>query len=183
MLGFQAKSAIVGTVAALAMGCGSSQPATETPATAAPAASAAAAPGAEHHGEEHPDMSPSLRAFHDVLAPLWHAPEGAERTTATCDGTAKLRAQADAIVSAEVPLAARADESLWKSDATALTASIDVLAKACAEDGRPRFGASFGAVHESFHKLLARSSPGEAQLASPTRAMRELSSGGATSPP
>ena len=141
--------AFLGILFLATVGCGSGQPATATPATATQAEPA-------HHGEQHPGMNGPVHDFHEVLAPLWHAPDGAERTVATCEGTSRLASGAAAIVAGEVPEAARGDAAGWKADAAALAASIDALAKLCAEEGRPGFGAGFGVVHEGFHKLIDR---------------------------
>lgn len=116
--------------------CGSSQPAAET--TPPPKAD-------EHEGhEEHGDMPAEVQAFHDVLAPLWHAPEGAERTAKTCDSTGALEEKAVAI------------EAVWKTEGKELHDSVKALAEECARDGRPEFQTRFAAVHTAFHALAER---------------------------
>lgn len=98
----------------------------------------------EHEGEEHGEMPPAVHAFHEQLAPLWHAPEGDERAQHTCEAVPAMKAQAAAIEGSE-----------------GLVAALDALAEACAADGRPDFAAKFGAVHDAFHAVLEQSQGGQ----------------------
>ena len=119
---------------------------------------------AEHHestggGEHHEALPPALDAFHEILAPLWHAEAGEERTDRTCSAMDSFRTRAEAVRSSPPPPAAESDSAGWQSAADALGGSVDALAAACAADGRPAFAESFERVHEAFHALVERSHP------------------------
>jgi hypothetical protein len=94
---------------------------------------------AEHHDEGA--QSPAVHAFHEALAPLWHADKGPERVTKTC-------AQAGALH----------DKAVATKDAE-LVAATTALVTECEKEGRPEFEARFAAVHESFHGAAKRSKP------------------------
>jgi hypothetical protein len=96
--------------------------------------------GKEEHdgkGKEHDDSAQPapVRAFHEALAPLWHADKGPERVTKTCAQAPALKAKADATSNAE------------------LVAATAALVAECDKAGRPDFEARFAAVHERFHAL------------------------------
>src|SRR5215213_7130056 len=85
------------TLLALAtIACGGAQPAAPAP----PAAN-------EQHeiaGEEHhAGTAPAISAFHDVLAPLWHADAGAMRTDDTCAAIPRFRDLAGDIITTVPP--------------------------------------------------------------------------------
>jgi len=128
--------AIVSALPFLLLACGSSPPA---PATAATTSGASSQPGQreghKQHHEDHGDLPAPVRAFHDELAPLWHAEKGAERTKNTCDKAAALRDKATATNDKD------------------LVEATSALVSECAKDGRPDFEAKFAAVHKQFHKL------------------------------
>ena len=95
------------------------------------------------HDEEHKKIAGGpLDAFHDVLAPLWHAPDGPTRTTQTCATVPSFKERAAAAAS----LDGGAD----------LVASVGALEKACDAPGRPDFKARFSAVHDAFHHAVEK---------------------------
>jgi hypothetical protein len=96
------------------------------PATTTAAASAAPAPTKE-----------SIDAFHDLLAPLWHAPESSERTEKTCAAVPDLERRAQAIGDAP------------------LVESIHALEAECAGD-RAAFQPRFSTVHDAFHAAMEK---------------------------
>ena len=55
-----------------------------------------------HHGE-HGALPGPVNDFHEVLAPLWHAPKGPERANATCGKVMDLNTKASAITTAPAP--------------------------------------------------------------------------------
>jgi hypothetical protein len=125
---------LVATLAALAA-CGG--------APAAPATPTGAEAGEHRHhdhdgkGKEHDDSAQPapVRAFHEALAPLWHADKGPERVVKTCAQAPALKAKAEAT-----------------SDADLVAATAALVAE-CDKAGRPDFEARFAAVHERFHAL------------------------------
>lgn len=119
----------------------------------APPASARHGEGHEHgehghgehgheHGEhgEHAKLSPALKDFHEVLAPVWHSPAGAERVAKTCTASETLSAKATATGDAE------------------LIASTAETKKACAATGRPVevVESAIMKVHQRFHAIAER---------------------------
>src|SRR5690606_160573 len=133
------KIAVASACLALAA-CGGSQ--STKPATHP--AEAGADPGEEKapaaHGKEaHEQLPPQVKAFHDVLAPLWHAEKGPKRTSDTCKSVGELKMAALAIEDAPVPEEAASDAEGWKKDARALTASVGGLEGSCNQDGNPEF--------------------------------------------
>ncbi len=84
----------------------------------------------------------SIAAFHDVLAPLWHAAEGPERTDKTCAATATMEQRAQDIGDAP------------------LVEAVHALAAECAGN-RQAFQAKFTAVHTAFHAVAEKAGPTE----------------------
>lgn len=139
-------------VALLGLGCTKKD---ATAPTTAPANDSAAAPAEEHRGEpghQH-EFAGGVKAYHDVLSPLWHAPKDDARVANTCDAAADLVTKAGAIEAEPVPAAAGDNGDAWKAAAGALTASSKQLAALCAAD-RKDFDATFTALHEAFHALI-----------------------------
>jgi hypothetical protein len=91
--------------------------------------------------------------FHDHLAPLWHAPEGDERTSDTCAHAGELHAAAQAIVDAGAPHGAAAD---YLDQASALVTACAALHTECESPARADFAAKFAAVHTAFHAVAER---------------------------
>lgn len=127
-------------VAFVLAACGGSPPAESPPAGHQHGAHQGEGHGHGHgHGhEEHkgPEkLSPPLKEFHAVLAPLWHLDKGPGRAEKTCAETKPLQEKADATQDAE------------------LAAAVKALSEECAKEGRPEFDARLTAVHERFHAL------------------------------
>lgn len=94
--------------------------------------------GGEEH-RDHPEMTPELRAFHDVLAPVYHMDPGAERAQASCDA-------ADSMAS----LAADVSEET--------VTAVEGLSTSCA--GEPDVEgteAALESVHDAFHHAMEAS--------------------------
>jgi hypothetical protein len=81
-------------------------------------------------------MAPGLHDFHEVLAPIWHATPGAERTGKACSGQKDLAAKAAAVGDAE------------------LTADVDAVKAAC--DSKGDVEGKMSVVHDRFHKLAEK---------------------------
>ena len=60
-------------------------------------------------GNAHEGLPPEMQAFHDVLAPRWHAAQGPQRLTDTCSAVPQFKSTADAIAVATPPITANAD--------------------------------------------------------------------------
>jgi hypothetical protein len=110
----------------------------------------------EHEGSgargEHEGMTPELTAFHDLLAPLWHAEKGPKRMKDTCAAVPQFKTSADAVAKATPPTKANADT--WTQATRALVASVDALETACKTNDNAKFEAAFHNVHEAFHSLM-----------------------------
>mgnify|MGYP001613274126 CR=1 FL=1 len=105
----------------------------------------------EHMGE-HPPMPASMTAFHDVLAPLWHAAEGAQRTADTCNAITELINRARAMLTDPAP--AGVDGNTWGNAAIKLEGAVKNLHAECGTAARTSFPAMFTGVHDAFHAML-----------------------------
>jgi hypothetical protein len=123
----------------LAIACSKKEP------TPAPAA-------AQKTGEHDMEMPSELKAFHDVLAPRWHAEKGAQRMKDTCAAVPDFLAAQSALVKAP-PAGANLDT--WVAGNKALVGAIGELDSACKANDATGFEAAFQKVHEGFHVLLA----------------------------
>ena len=133
--------------------CGGKDKGTSTtPTTATDGSGSAAATGSGAVEGEHGELSPEMKAFHDLLAPLWHAPQGPERIANTCGAIEQFKSAANAIATATPPLAANADT--WTTGTRALVSAVDELGAACKAAGVGRIETAFTAVHEAFHALM-----------------------------
>ena len=112
----------------------------------------AAAPVADEHEHEFP---PEVEAFHDVLAPLWHADPGPGRTDNTCAALEDLGDRAEAVATGTVPPLEREEQLSWQQAAELLVVSVEELELVCDQEGRPGFEDSLSAVHDRFHALIA----------------------------
>jgi hypothetical protein len=90
------------------------------------------------HHEEHGQLSPALKDFHGVIAPVWHSDAGAVRVEKTCSSAKSIQDKAQATGDA------------------ALIAAAGALDPACAAPGRPDVEAKLTAVHERFHALAEK---------------------------
>jgi hypothetical protein len=134
-------------VVAFLVACGSKQPSPTK--TGEPAGSGDHAGSADQH---HAEMPSEMQAFHDLLSPRWHAPQGAQRMKDTCDAVPQFQANADAIGKATPPTTADADT--WTNATRALVSAVGDLATAC-KGNQGAFEAAFSKVHEVFHALMA----------------------------
>ena len=105
----------------------------------------------EHHhemggadGEEHANIPPEMKAFHDVLAPRWHA-QGDKRMTDACAAADQFVSAADTLAKATPPVNANADT--WTAGTRALVAAVNDMKASCTD-------ATFTKVHEAFHALM-----------------------------
>ncbi len=114
-----------------------------------PPVEAADAPGTHEH--DH-DFSGAVVAFHDTMAPLWHAEAGDTRTTDTCAAMDDLIVKAEAIEGEPAPDTVTDDEA-WQAASRDLTAAARVLAVTC-NDTPAEFDATFAGLHEAFHALV-----------------------------
>lgn len=110
--------------------------------------------GGEHHegGSQHENLPPELNAFHDLLAPRWHAAAGSQRMADTCSAIDQFKAAADAVGKATPPVPTNADT--WTTATRALVAAVIELEDACVSKANGKFEAAFTKVHEAFHALM-----------------------------
>ncbi len=94
----------------------------------------AADPAAKDAKDDHGNLSAPVKAFHDEMAPLWHADKSPERTAKTCEHAPALQAKAAAV-----------------GDKDLIRATSDLAAE-CGKADRPDFEAKFAEVHNKFHK-------------------------------
>lgn len=92
-----------------------------------------------HHGEEPHDhtMSAELRAFHDVLAPVYHMDPGAERAQASCDAAAQLTSLAPDV----------SEDAVGAVATLTTTCEAEELDAAAAEE-------NLEGVHDAFHHAM-----------------------------
>jgi hypothetical protein len=108
--------------------------------------------GGHHEGRDHENLTPELNAFHDLLAPRWHAAAGAQRIADTCSAIEPFKAAADSIGKSTPPVPTHADS--WTTATRALVGTLDELAGVCAAKADATFDAAFTKVHEAFHELM-----------------------------
>jgi hypothetical protein len=132
------------SVAVVAAACGGkAQPATST---------VSSEPAGNHGGEHHHDFPAELGAFHDKLAPLWHADTGQARIDQTCMATGELDALAANVKQAPPPTGV--DPIKWGVKADALVESVFKLSATCGEATRATFEPDFQALHSAFHGMI-----------------------------
>lgn len=109
---------------------------------------------ADEHGEgdkgHHAKMEGAVKAFHDVLAPVFHMEKGRKRVEATCKVSGAMKEQAAALQTE-----AGTDEAAQKR-ATKLTFAVVALEKGCLDEGRATVEADLDAVHEEFHAVMEK---------------------------
>ena len=88
--------------------------------------------------KHHHDFPKDVDAFHALLAPIWHARPGKERSQNACAKAAEMETLARDIQSA---------------DAKPLVASITTLKSKC-KGKLADVDAAFFDVHEAFHQLI-----------------------------
>lgn len=132
-------------------GCGGPATGTAEPLEAARDIQKHDTPAGKKQGEA-PAMPPAIKAFHDVLAPRWHAEKGARRMADTCSAIAELRAGADAIVAAPAPDGK--DAAAWSTGGKQLADAVGALDAPCKASDAAAFEAAFTEVHERFHGVM-----------------------------
>jgi len=106
---------------------------------------------AVQHG--HHDFPPAVSAFHDVMAPLWHAAPGAARDQHICQSAATLQNAADDILRADNPAKVQAAD--WGRAAQQLREAVASLSRSCERD-RQQAASAMATVHDRFHALVAQ---------------------------
>ena len=104
---------------------------------------------ADGNAEKH-DFPPAVEAFHDVMAPLWHAPAGEQRAQEICVQSSQLVANVGIIQQSETPINIKASE--WNQAVTNLTQAVTELEQQCDDKNSPE--PALGEVHEAFHHLV-----------------------------
>jgi len=92
----------------------------------------------EQHEHAHPHFAKDIDAFHSVLAPVWHAPQGKQRDLDTCSAAERMATLA---------------KDIRSIDASGLQASVAALKARCGEGAVDIEGPLFE-VHEAFHRLI-----------------------------
>lgn len=98
---------------------------------------------ADEPGHRHHRFAKDVDAFHAVLAPVWHARPGPERTYNACARAGDMARLARAIRSAE---------------AAPLAASVSALQATC-DGNNGEVDAALHDVHEAFHRLIEMKPP------------------------
>ena len=105
------------------------------------------AEGEGHHHDK--DMSPPLKSFHDVLAPVYHAEKGPGRVDKTCADAPAMTKGAAAVANEE-----GVDHTTARKERDeALTKSVADLETACKGD-KAGVEAALEKVHDAFHAFL-----------------------------
>lgn len=94
-------------------------------------------------GDHRHAFAADIKAFHDQLAPLWHAPAGATRLDNACKAVPAL-----------VKLAA----DVRSQDATGLNKSLSQLQQDCKANSA-QIEQAFSAVHDAIHHLIDEPTP------------------------
>ena len=142
---------LAGALAGPLAGCAGSKPATNEPLDAARDSQKHDTPAGKKEGGMAV-MPPAIKAFHDVLAPRWHAEKGPGRMTDTCGAIPELRADADAIVAAPAPEGK--DAAAWSTGGKQLADAVGALDAPCKASDAAAFEAAFTEVHERFHGVM-----------------------------
>ncbi len=90
------------------------------------------------HAHHHHHFPKDIDAFHSVLAPVWHAPQGRQRNHDACGEAGRME---------------RLAKDIRSTDASGLQASIATLKIACGRNVADVEGPLFD-VHEEFHRLI-----------------------------
>jgi len=110
--------------------------------------------GTEPHEQHEMKVHPTLDAFHDVFAPVWHTENDAERVAKGCENAAAIHAHVQKIEEGTIPEKAT-DQEGWKTDAHALMIEADGLVSDC-KAGTEGVAPRMKNLHDGFHKLLDR---------------------------
>jgi hypothetical protein len=101
---------------------------------------------ADNAGHKHHDFPKDVDAFHALLAPIWHARPGKERSQNAC---------------AKAPEMELLAKDIHSADAKPLVASITTLKSKC-KGKLADVDAAFFDVHEAFHHLIDAPAPAPA---------------------
>jgi hypothetical protein len=107
-------------------------------------------PGKAEHDEMA--MPAPIKAFHDVLAPRWHAARGPQRMADTCAALGEFHGDADAIAAAPAPQGR--DAAVWSAAGVQLVDAVGRLDTACKAHDAAGFETAFAQVHERFHAAM-----------------------------
>lgn len=99
---------------------------------------AGSASAADNHEKHHHHFAQDLDALHSVLAPLWHAKPGKERSQKVCAQAGQLESLS---------------KDIRSGDNSALLASIAALKAQC-QTAPTDIDAVFSQVHDAFHRLI-----------------------------
>jgi hypothetical protein len=91
----------------------------------------------------------AVEAFHDVLAPVWHTEDEAQRETRACAALRALRVEASRLVSEPAPAKAT---PAFAAQARNLAQAVTALEAACEKDPAA-VAAALHDVHEKFHTV------------------------------
>ncbi|MCU0657789.1 MAG: hypothetical protein MUF64_21770 [Polyangiaceae bacterium] len=105
--------------------------------------------GEEQHGKHKHEFTGGMKAFHDVLAPVYHMEKSPARGDKSCEAVGAMKTAAGQIAGEP-----KGDPALWKSRAEALGASVEALGEACKASGRPAVEGKLEVVHDAFHALM-----------------------------
>jgi len=106
----------------------------------------------EHGKKEHPEMTEGMHAFHEVMAPLWHADE---KSPTRFDDTCKAMPEMDKLAAAIGGEAAPPEkDEAWKSAGDNLVTSLKDLGGLCEPKKKDAFQAKFTVVHDAFHAQM-----------------------------
>jgi hypothetical protein len=98
---------------------------------------------AENDGHMHQHLPKDIDAFHSLIAPIWHARPGKERSRNTCAKVTELKKGA---------------EDIRSTDATSLVIAIAALKSKCEGHFNDVDAALFD-VHEAFHSIIDSKPP------------------------
>lgn len=103
----------------------------------------------QQHGGHH-DFPEAVDGFHNVMAPLWHAPGGEQRQQDICTQYPALITQWKNIHAAASP--ADVDAAQWAKAVDNLHKVLSPIEQLCAENLNPEY--MFANVHHGFHELV-----------------------------
>ncbi len=99
------------------------------------------------HGKHEHEMTGAIKAFHDMLAPVYHDPKGAARDDKACGAVASFKDGAKGI-------GAEAKSDGQKKNAEGVVAAVADLETACGVKGHPEVDAKLEKLHEAFHAAM-----------------------------
>lgn len=100
----------------------------------------------------HHDFPVAVAGFHDVMAPLWHAPSGEQRDQKICEQHPNLVAHLGKIRAAKIPKNVVSSDE-WQNAIENLSEGLTSVKHMCASGRTPEY--SFAIVHEGFHELVS----------------------------